>query len=67
MTDEKKPYIILRGPTWEMTELSDGRVVPTRCVQALHDFEKIWPGATFPTARAGIVAAVLAAYEEVQR
>lgn len=47
-----------------ITELADGRDVPTRCVEALDRFEAKWPGATFKMARAGIVAAVLEAYKE---
>lgn len=46
----------------EMIGLADGRNVPKACVDALDEYEITWPGATFPTARAGIVWAVLAAY-----
>lgn len=42
-------------------ELADGRDVPRAAVDALGEFEKVWPGATFPMARAGIVAAVIEA------
>lgn len=42
-----------------MVELSDGRTVPSCAVDALHIFDATWPGASWPAARAGIVAAVL--------
>lgn len=44
--------------------LSDGREVPQACVDALDEFERRWPGATFHYARAGIAAVVIAAYEK---
>lgn len=45
----------------EVVQLMNGRDVPKVCVDALDEYEKIWPGATFPNARPGIVAAVLSA------
>ena len=45
--------------TGDYVELVDGRSVPLKAVQALDELEKIWPGATFPTARHAIVAAVM--------
>lgn len=43
----------------EAVRLMNGRDVPKACVDALDEFEKVWPGATFPYARPAIVAAVL--------
>ena len=52
----------------ETVELADGREVPSACTQALDNFdETIWPGATFPTARAAIAAAVIEAAEPYLR
>lgn len=45
----------------EKVYLANGESVPQYCVDALHEFEKIWPGATFIGARAAIVAEVLKA------
>jgi hypothetical protein len=47
----------------EKIELASGASVPKACVDALDNFDaEIWPGATFPTARAAIVNVVLNAY-----
>lgn len=46
------------GPE-EIIPLANGRDVPKVCVDALDEYEKIWPGATFAKARPGIVAAIL--------
>lgn len=50
----------------EIVYLADGREVLRICVDALDAFEKTWPGATFPMARAGIVAAVLEAFKNFE-
>lgn len=48
----------------EVIQLAGGDDVPKACVDALDEFEKTWPGATSPMARAGIVLAVLKAYQK---
>jgi hypothetical protein len=40
--------------------LADGRWVPKKCLDALDELDKRWPGATFSGARAMIAAEVLA-------
>ncbi len=47
-----------------MIALANGREVPRVAVNALADFEQIWPGATLPLARAAVVAAILDALRE---
>lgn len=51
----------------EFVYLVDGRKVPVRCVKALDEFEKTWPGASFHRARAAIVAEVLKAYNKEKK
>lgn len=48
----------------EMVYLSDGREIPKACVDALDEYEDVWPGATLPQARYGIAWAVIAAYKK---
>jgi hypothetical protein len=48
----------------EMVEMMNGRSVPKACVDALDEFEQIWPGATWPTARMAIADRVLEAADK---
>lgn len=50
----------------EWVNLANGTKVPKACVDALDEFERVWPGATFPTARAAIVAEVLKAAKRAE-
>lgn len=45
----------------EMIQLAGGDRVPKACVDALVEYENIWPGATFHNARAAIAREVLKA------
>ena len=45
----------------EVIQLANGSDVPVYLVKALEEFDKAWPGATLPQARAGIVDAILKA------
>lgn len=56
MSDKESPLFKSR-----LVHMANGKSVPRVCVEALNDFEKTWPGATFPTARAAIISAVLEA------
>lgn len=47
----------------EMIELAGGADVPRYLVEALNDFETVWPGATFHRARPAIVNEVLTALQ----
>lgn len=51
----------------KMIELADGRAVPAATVEALHQLEVVWPGATQRQARPAIAAAVIDAYWNVKR
>lgn len=43
----------------EMIHLAGGAEVPAYLVEALEEFETVWPGATFHNARPAIIAVVL--------
>lgn len=43
----------------EMIHLAGGASVPAYLVEALEEFETVWPGATFHNARPAIVAVLL--------
>lgn len=45
--------------------LANGTKVPKACVDALDEFDKVWPGASFPKARAAIVNMVLFTYAKI--
>lgn len=47
----------------ELVDMVNGKSVPKACVDALDEFEKTWPGASFSKARAAIVFEVLQAYK----
>lgn len=38
----------------DVIQLANGTDVPKCAVDALYEYESVWPGATFPLARAGI-------------
>lgn len=48
----------------EWIYLAGGSKVPKKAVDALSHFEEVWPGATFPLARPGIVKVVIDALKE---
>lgn len=51
----------------QMAQTAGGGEVPQSCVDALDEFEKRWPGASFPTARTGLaIAAVEALPYEIE-
>lgn len=48
----------------EMIHLAGGADVPKYLVEALENFETVWPGATFHNARPGIVSLLLNEMQE---
>lgn len=48
----------------DMVRMQQGSDVPKVCVDALTEFEKTWPGASFPMARPKIVQIVLETYKK---
>src|SRR4051812_48505641 len=48
----------------ETVKLAGGGEVPAYLIEALEEFEKTWPGATFPRARPAIVYAILKAQKK---
>lgn len=48
----------------EKVILTNGKTVPQVCIDALEEFDKIWPRATTPQARAGIASAVIEAFKK---
>ena len=62
---KRSKEITAQLPVTEIVYLADGRPVPAACVNALHDFEGVWPGASFANARAALAWSVIQAYDKI--